>query len=101
MSPGDQLLARLQQAGLLLLRKGERAAALKQFRSVLQLDPNRVESRGRLADLLQAMGQTARAHKERAYYYELKDQPDRALVARPCAVAGCRCLYMLLVLVLP
>src|SRR5262249_55034216 len=34
-----------EQAGLLLLRKGDRAAALKQLQSAVQLDPNRVEAR--------------------------------------------------------
>lgn len=67
------------QAGLLLRRKGDRSAAAAQFESAVQLDPNHAKARGRLADLLQAMGQTARAHWERAVYDELKDQPDRAL----------------------
>src|SRR5207302_1947203 len=54
------------QAALLFLRKGDRAAAAAQLETAAQLDPNRAEARGRLADLLQAMGQTARAHQERA-----------------------------------
>jgi tetratricopeptide (TPR) repeat protein len=68
-----------EQAGLLLLRKGDRAAALQQFRAAAQIDPARAETRGRLAETLQAMGQTARADRERASYYELKGQPDLAL----------------------
>jgi tetratricopeptide (TPR) repeat protein len=67
------------QAALLLIRKGDRAAAADQLERAVQLDPNHAEARGRLADLLQAMGQTARAHRERALYDDLKDQPDRAL----------------------
>src|SRR5205807_3426714 len=50
---------------------------------------NHAAARGRLADLLEAMGQTARAHRERAAYYELKDQPDRSLVElRRAGAAG-------------
>jgi tetratricopeptide (TPR) repeat protein len=67
------------QAGILFLRKGDRKAARDQFERAVKLDSNHAEARQRLADLLQAIGQSARAHRERAAYYELMDQPDRSL----------------------
>jgi Tfp pilus assembly protein PilF len=77
------------QAGLLFLRKGDRAAARDQFERAVSLDSGHALARARLADLLQAAGLTARAHRERAAYYELSDQPDRALAElRRAGAAG-------------
>jgi Tfp pilus assembly protein PilF len=67
------------QAGLLFLRKGDRAAARDQFERAVSLDAHHALAHARLADLLQAAGQPDRAYRERAAYYELTDQPDRAL----------------------
>ena len=67
------------QAGLIFQRQGNRAAARAQFERALKLDPTHLGARGRLAGLLQAMGHPAQAHRERAAYEELKNQPDRAL----------------------
>src|SRR5439155_10028217 len=77
------------QAGLFFLRRGDMKGAAEQFDHAANLDRNHAEARGRLADLLEAMGQTARAHRERAVYYELKDQPDRSLAElRRAGAAG-------------
>jgi tetratricopeptide (TPR) repeat protein len=61
------------------LRQGNRAAAALELLRAVKLDPNHAEARRAMADVLQAMGQTARARLERAAYFELKDQPDRAV----------------------
>lgn len=77
------------QAGLLFLRKGDRAAAVDQLERAVQLDPNHAEALARLADLLESMGQTARACRQRAAYFVLKDQPDRSLAElRRAGAAG-------------
>src|SRR5262249_19440031 len=77
------------QSGLLFLRRGDGKGAAEQFDHAANLDPNHAEARGHLAVLLEAMGQSARAHRERAAYYELKDQPDRSLIElRRAGVAG-------------
>jgi tetratricopeptide (TPR) repeat protein len=77
------------QAALVFLKRGDRRAGLAQLERAVKLDPNHAAARGRLADLLEAMGQTARAHRERAAFFELKDQPDRSLAElRRAGAAG-------------
>ena len=66
-------MARLAQ------RRGDRFAAMIHLLGVVKLNPAHAEARGRLADVLAAMGQSQRAHGERATYYHLKNHPDQAL----------------------
>src|SRR5204862_3956919 len=77
------------QAGLIFLQQRDRRSGLAQLERAVKLDPQHAAARRMLADQLAASGQVARAHRERAAYYELKDQPDRSLAElRRAGAAG-------------
>jgi Tfp pilus assembly protein PilF len=85
--PGDAEL--YYQAALIFLKQGDRPSALAQLERAVKLDPQHAAARLALADQLEASGQVARSHRQRAAYYELKDQPDRSLAElRRAGAAG-------------